>query len=459
MPSFDYDLFVIGAGSGGVRAARLASTLAKKRVAIAEEQEIGGTCVIRGCVPKKLLVYGSEFALAFKDAERFGWSVTSTGFDWVTLRNEVQKEVARLSGIYQQNLLKAGVDVFESRATLVDRNTVRLLSTGRTYSAKHILIATGSRTLVPSMTPGYELGIASSDAFQLAKLPESIVIVGGGYIACEFASIFNGLGVHTTLVCRSDRVLRGFDRDVREQLQSDLQRLGISVVSEAVVESVRPLVGGRRKIAVSNGASLEADHLLWAIGRRPNTEGLGLDHVGVTLRDKAVVVDDFSRTNISSISAIGDVTDRLNLTPVAIREATAFVATELLNKPSAFDHSEVASAVFSQPAVGAVGLTEEEARAKGHRLKIFSTKFLPMKHVVAGNEQRVLMKLIVDAGDDRVLGVHIVGAEAPELIQLAAIAVKARLQKSQWDLTCAVHPTAAEELVLLSEPTLSDAVA
>jgi glutathione reductase (NADPH) len=455
--NYDYDLFVIGAGSGGVRAARLASGKAGKRVAIAEQQEIGGTCVIRGCVPKKLLVYGSEFGQAFRDARGFGWTVDWARFDWPKLRDAVQDEVARLSGLYRQNLNNAGVEIFEDRAVVIDPHTVRLTRTGRSVSAERILIATGGHTWRPETIPGQEFGITSTDAFLLGALPSRIVIAGGGYIAVEFATIFSGLGVETTIVYRGERILRGFDHDIRAHVQADLQRTGVNVLCGATIAGVTLLENGRKLVTLSSSMRFEVDQVMWAVGRVPNTTGLGLENAGVKLAESgAVIVDDYSRTNVASIWAVGDVTDRINLTPVAIREAVAFVETEFMGRPAAFDHADVASAVFSRPPVGAVGLTEEEARARGHRLKVFRTTFRPMKHILAGNEQRVLMKLVVDCADDRVLGVHIAGVDAPEMIQLAAIAVKARLTKAQWDATCAVHPTGAEELVLMGEPISHD---
>ncbi|MBY0564794.1 MAG: glutathione-disulfide reductase [Hyphomonadaceae bacterium] len=457
MTQYDYDLFVIGAGSGGVRAARLASSKAGARTAIAEQQEIGGTCVIRGCVPKKLLVYGAEFAQSFRDAKGFGWTVEWARFDWPKLRDAVQAEVARLSGLYRQNLDKAGVAIVEDRAVVVDPHTVRLTHSNRTVTAARILIATGGHTWRPETTPGQQLGITSTDAFLLDELPQSIVIAGGGYIACEFATIFSGLGVDTTIVYRGERILRGFDHDIRAHVQADLERTGVRIVCGSIIEEVKALPERRKLVTLANAMRLETDQVMWAVGRVPNTSGLGLASAGVAMAENgAVIVDEYSRTNAPSIFAVGDVTDRINLTPVAIREAVAFVETEFMGRTAAFDHADVASAVFSRPPVGAVGLTEEAARAKGHKLKVFRTTFRPMKHILAGNEQRVLMKLVVDAHSDRVLGVHIAGVDAPEMIQLAAIAVKAGLTKAQWDATCAVHPTGAEELVLMGEPISHD---
>lgn len=455
MPKHDYDLFVIGAGSGGVRAARLAAKAGAK-VAVAEQVQVGGTCVLRGCVPKKLLVYGSEFAQHFRDAAGFGWSVEAPRFDWATLRDRVQAEVNRLSGLYSKNLGAAGVEVFDDRAIVVDPHTVRLVREGRKLTAARILVAVGGHTLRPQ-TPGQELGITSTDAFLLEALPGSIVIAGGGYIALEFANIFSGLGVDTTVIYRGERVLRGFDRDIRMHVQSEMERSGVKIVCGVTSADLSALPGGRKLATLSTGAKLEADHFMWAIGREPNTNGTGLEAAGVRLTERgAVAVDAYSRSSVPTIWAVGDATDRLNLTPVAIREAVAFVETEFMGRPTAFDHVDVASAVFCRPAVGAVGLTEEQARAKLGNLRIFRTTFRPMRNILAGNEQRTLMKLVVAVESDRVVGVHIAGPEAPELIQLAAIAVKAGLTKAQWDATCAVHPTAAEELVLMGEPIAHD---
>lgn len=456
MPQYDYDFFVIGAGSGGVRAARLASK-AGARVAIAEQVQVGGTCVLRGCVPKKLLVYGAEFGQAFRDAKGFGWTVEWARFDWATLRDHVQAEVNRLSGLYQKNLDAASVEVIEDRAIVVDPHRVRLTGDGREFTAERILIAVGGHTSRPADIPGQELGITSTDCFTLASLPSSVVIAGGGYIALEFANIFSGLGVETTVVYRGERILRGFDHDIRAHVQADMQRTGVHIMCGSTITGVEAIGENRKLVTLSNSMRIETDHVLWAIGREPNTNGMGLEAAGVRLTARgAVAVDEFSRSSVPSIWAIGDVTDRVNLTPVAIREAVAFVETEFMGRPTSFDHADVASAVFSRPAVGSVGLTEEQAREKVGKIRVFRTNFRAMKNILAGNEQRVLMKLIVAADSDRVVGVHIAGSEGPELIQLAAIAVKAGLTKAQWDATCAVHPTAAEELVLMGEPIAHD---
>jgi glutathione reductase (NADPH) len=456
MPQYDYDLFVIGAGSGGVRAARLAGKLGK-RVAVAEQVQVGGTCVLRGCVPKKLLVYASEFSQSFRDAKNFGWSVDWARFDWPTLRDNVQAELNRLSDIYCKNLGAADVEILLDRAVVIDPHTVRLTREGRSVTAERILIAVGGHTYRPTEIKGQEYGITSTDAFLLEELPARIVIAGGGYIALEFASVFAGLGVETTVVYRGERVLRGFDHDIRAHVQSDMQRAGVHILCGSTITEIAPLANGKKLATLSNSMQIEADQVMWAIGRAPNTNGLGLEKAGVKLTERgAVVVDAFSRSSVPSISAVGDVTDRVNLTPVAIREAVAFVQTEYLSKPTPMDHADIASAVFSSPPIGAVGLSEEDALKQGRKLSIFRTNFRPMRHVFAGNEQRSLMKLVVDRQTDRVLGVHIAGPDAPEMIQLAAIAVKAGLTKAQWDATCAVHPTAAEELVLMGEPVAHD---
>lgn len=454
MPQYDYDLFVIGAGSGGVRAARLAAKAGAK-VAIAEDQEVGGTCVVRGCVPKKLLVHGAEFAGHMRDAAGFGWSIEPATFSWETLRDNVQAEVHRLSGLYLKNLSAAGAELIAQRARVAGPNEVELAS-GRRISARRILIATGGHTYRPRGIKGQDLGISSTDAFLLSELPKSILIVGGGYIALEFASIFNGLGVETVVAYRGDQVLRGFDEDIRAHVQMEMTASGVNILTNVNVAELSVSPGGRRLAKLDDGQTLEVDQVMFAIGREPNTPGLGLEAVGVKLTERgAVMVDQYGRSSVDSISAVGDVTDRINLTPVAIREAAAFVETEFMDRPAAFDHADVASAVFCKPTVGAVGLTEAQAREKG-RARIFKSLFRPMRNILANNPQRTLMKLVVDAESDVVVGVHLAGPEAAELIQVAAIAVKAKLTKAQWDATCAVHPTAAEELVLMGEPVAHD---
>jgi glutathione reductase (NADPH) len=447
---YDCDLFTIGAGSGGTRAARIAA-LAGAKVAVAEEYRIGGTCVIRGCVPKKLLVYGSEFRQLFRDAAGFGWQVGHPHFDWPTLRHNVQQEVSRLSGLYAQNLAKAGVTTLEDRAEIVDAHTVRLVRQNRTVTAERILLATGGRAVLPRGFPGAEFAITSNEAFGLDSLPRRIVIAGGGYIALEFATIFHGLGVETTLVYRGTHVLRGFDDDVRNHVQTEIQRLGIHVKTGAMFARIEQLSHGYA-CELTDGTHLETDLVMFAIGREPYTEGLGLERAGVSLTPEgAIKVDAYSQSSVPSIYAVGDVTNRVNLTPVAIREGHAFADTVYHAKPTAVEHDNIPHAVFCHPTVGFVGLTEASARAKLGAIDVYRTTFRPMKHILANNPERTLMKLVVDASTDRMLGVHIAGADAPEIIQLAAVAVKAGLTKAQWDSTVALHPTAAEELVLMRQ--------
>jgi glutathione reductase (NADPH) len=451
MAEYDYDLFVIGAGSGGVRAARVAS-MAGARVAVAEEYRVGGTCVIRGCVPKKLMVYASEFAKTFKLAEGYGWSgCRDATFDWREFLTAKDLEIARLSGIYTSNLGKAGVDLIQAKARFTGPHTVELVGKGKSVTAAKILIATGGRPKVPAV-PGAEFAITSNEAFHLPDLPKSIVVVGGGYIAVEFACIFHALGVKTTLVYRGANLLRGFDEDVRAHLADEFHKSGLRVGLACEHLSIEKNEDGTLTSHMSNGMHIVSEQVMFATGREPYVEGLGLDKAGVKLDDRgAVVVDEYSKTNVGHIWAVGDVTDRINLTPVAIREGHAFADTEFNNKPTSFDHADVATAVFSQPPVGVVGLTEAEARHAFPAVDIYLTRFRPMKTLFAGDESRMLMKLVVDAASGRVLGVHIVGPDAAEMIQIAAVAVKAGLTKAQWDETCAVHPTAAEELVTLRE--------
>jgi glutathione reductase (NADPH) len=451
MTTYDYDLFVIGAGSGGVRAARL-TALDGKRVAIAEEHRVGGTCVIRGCVPKKFMVMASEVSHALHIAEGYGWSFDNARFDWPTFLQAKDVEIARLSGIYAANLGKAGVDLIHGRAVLRDAHTVEILGKDQTITAERILIATGGRPWVPDSLPGIEHAITSEEAFHLPELPKRILIAGGGYIAVEFAGIFAGLGVETTLIYRGPNILRGFDDDVRAHLAGEIEKRGIKVILGCQHEKLEKTDTGIVN-HLENGMTIETDVVMFATGRVPHVKDLGLDTAGVALNDKgAIQVDTWSRTTADNIWAIGDVTDRINLTPVAIREAVAFHQTVYRDTPTAFDYEAVASAVFSQPPVGVVGLSEAEARrscSKG--VDVYLTRFRPMKYAFTGSDERVLMKLVVDAETQRVVGVHIVGPESPEMIQLAAIAVKAGLTKAQWDATCAVHPTMAEELVTLKD--------
>ena len=447
---YDYDLFVIGAGSGGVRAARIASR-AGARVAIAEEYRIGGTCVIRGCVPKKLLVYGAEFAQGFADAKGFGWTVGNAVFDWATLRDNVQKEVARLSGFYTTNLHKAGVTPFEERAEVVDAHKVKLPKSGSEISAERILIATGGSPQLLDGLPGLEHGISSNEAFLLEKFPERMLIVGGGYVALEFANIFHGLGARTRIVHRGDRMLRGFDDDLRAHLHIETERAGVQLTMKTTLTKIEK---GRDalRVTLSTGEHVEADQVLFAIGRHPNTKALGLERAGVTLdKSGAVAVDEYSQSNVESIYAIGDVTNRVNLTPVAIRDGHAFADTVYNKRPTPVDHRSVPSAVFGRPPIGTVGLGEGDARHSHGEIDIYRTNFRPMRNMLSGNQERTLMKLVVDRKTDQLLGVHIAGEDAPEMAQLAAVAVKAGLTKKQWDSTLALHPTAAEELMLMRE--------
>ncbi|WP_372708287.1 glutathione-disulfide reductase [Brevundimonas sp.] len=452
--TYDYDLFVIGAGSGGVRAARL-TALGGKRVAIAEEHRVGGTCVIRGCVPKKFMVMASDFSHQFETAEGYGWTVEAS-FDWPKFIQTKDVEIARLSGIYVANLGKAGVDLIHGRAVLKDVHTVEVThrdgGESRTITAENILIATGGRPWLPADLSGVEHAITSEQAFHLPELPKRILIAGGGYIAVEFAGIFAGLGVETTLIYRGPNILRGFDDDVRAHLAGEIEKRGIKVIlgcqHSEIVKTESGLVN-----RLENGMEIETDVVMFATGRAPHVTALGLDAAGVDLDDKgAIKVDALSKTTADNIWAIGDVTDRMNLTPVAIREAVCFHETVYLDNPQHFDYEAVATAVFSQPPVGTVGLSENEARhACSGEVDVYLSRFRPMKYAFTGSDERMLVKLVVDATSQKVVGVHIVGPEAPEMIQLAAIAVKAGLTKAEWDATCAVHPTMAEELVTLKE--------
>jgi glutathione reductase (NADPH) len=450
MASYDYDLFVIGAGSGGVRAARLAA-ISGARVGVAEEHRVGGTCVIRGCVPKKFMVYASEVSSMLKAAQGYGWSKCEATFDWPAFLEAKDAEIARLSGIYVTNLQNAGADLVHDRADLLDAHTVKLRDDGRTFTADKILIATGGRPVVPEGLEGREHVITSEEAFHLPELPKRIVIVGGGYIAVEFAGIFNGLGVDTTLIYRGANILRGFDNDVRMHIAGEMEKRGINVLTGC--EHLKLEKSGDGVIGhLSNGHELGSDIVMYATGRAPHTRGLGLENAGVALNEKgAVIVDQFSKTNVDNIWAVGDVTDRINLTPVAIREGAAFAETEFRNNPTTFDHDMVASAVFSQPPIGAVGLSEADARRGGRKVDIYKAVFRPMKVTFYGGEERTMMKLVVDAETDMILGCHVVGPDSPEMIQMAAIAMKMGVTKKQWDSTCAVHPTAAEELVTMRE--------
>lgn len=453
MAGYDYDLFVIGGGSGGVRAARVAAALGK-RVGIAEEYRFGGTCVIRGCVPKKLFVYASQFPEHFEDAAGYGWTVARASFDWKTLIANKDREIARLEAIYKRNVEGAGGEAFQTRATLVDRHTVRLESGGRTVTADQILIATGGRPAAHPALPGHQYCIFSNEAFHLEELPRSIVIEGGGYIAVEFANIFHGLGVETTLVYRGTEILGRFDMDIRRTLHETMEKKGIRIVCHALLERVAKRPDGRLDALICGGEVLTADQIMLAIGRHPNTESLGLEAIGVQLgKTGVIVVDAYSRSSVENVWAIGDVTNRLQLTPVAIHEAMCFVETAFKDNPTAPDHETVATAVFSQPEIGTVGLSEDDAAKRFAELEIYRASFRPMRHTLSGRDEKMLMKLVVDATTRKVLGAHILGPDAGEMAQLLGIPIKAGLTKDDFDRTMAVHPTAAEELVTMYKPS------
>ncbi len=453
----DYDLFVIGAGSGGVRAARIAAGYGA-RVAIAEEYRVGGTCVIRGCVPKKLLVYASRFADDFEDAAGFGWSLPERPhFDWGSLIRSKDKEIGRLEAAYGKTLAAAGVELLRTRAILdgpgVDGVGRVRLADGRVVTAKHILIATGATPNIDATLPGNEHVISSNEAFDLKALPKRIVIAGGGYIAVEFAGIFHGLGAETTLLYRGKQILRGFDEDVRQGLADAYAARGINIVLGQVVTRVDQTASGLTG-TLSDGSVLHADQIMFAIGRNPNSRGLGLETAGVTCDAAgAIAVDAFSRTSVPGIYAVGDVTNRLNLTPVAIREGHAFADTVFGGQSIAVDHSTVPTAVFSTPEIGTVGLSEADARAKAgggpDAIHIYKTSFRPMRNTLGGRNERILMKIVVDGVSDRVLGVHILGPDAGEMAQVLAIAVRLGARKTDFDATMALHPSAAEELVTM----------
>jgi glutathione reductase (NADPH) len=445
----DYDLFVIGGGSGGVRAARMAARTGA-RVGIAEEYRYGGTCVIRGCVPKKLLVYASHYRDEFEDAAAYGWTVGGASFDWTALRDNVQREVGRLSGAYESLLDGAGVERFQSRAVLDDTNTVRLLAGDRRLTAGTILIATGSWPFIPHI-PGREHIASSNEMFTLERLPERIAIVGGGYIGVEFASIFNGLGVDVTLIYRGDKILRGFDDDLRACLMQAMRERGIRLLLNKYLARIEA-AGDEKLIVFEDGEELRAGCLMYATGRVPLTAHMGLMEAGVKLGlDGEILVDAYSRSTVETVYAVGDVTDRVNLTPVAIDEAMRFVDTVFRDTPSPVDHRFIPTAVFSQPEIGTVGLTEAAARAQYGEVDIYKSVFRPMKHVMPGRQERMLMKLVVDAASGRVLGCHIIGPEAAEMAQLLAIPLRMGATKPDFDATMALHPSLAEELVTMRE--------
>ena len=446
---YDYDLFVIGAGSGGVRAGRIAAKHGAK-VAVAEEFRVGGTCVIRGCVPKKLLVYASRFAEEFEDAVGFGWTSEKVSFDWSTLIENKDKEIDRLNKAYIRNLEASGAELIQERATIKDKHTVELAS-GRSVTAKYILIATGAAPFVPRHLPGHELAITSNEAFHLERLPRRIVIVGGGYIAVEFAGIFAGLGVETILVLRGEQILRGFDEDIRAHLAAEMKKKGIEIKTSADVSKIERSGDGVR-VTLEDGSVIGAGQIMFATGRIPNTSGLGLGNVGLHGNAHgAVAVNEFSQTAVDNIYAVGDVTNRVNLTPVAIREGHAFADNVFGGKSITVNHNLVPTAVFSQPELGVVGLTEAQARETHSKIDIYKTSFRAMKHTLSGRDERTFMKLVVNAETDVVLGCHIAGEGAGEMAQLLGIAITCGATKAQFDATLAVHPTASEELVTMRE--------
>lgn len=452
---YDFDLFVIGGGSGGVRAARIAA-LAGAKVAIAEEYRMGGTCVIRGCVPKKFMVYASDYGKKIKEAGGYGWSVGDISYNHQAFSAAMHAEVDRLSGLYMSGQKNAGVTVFEERAEFEDAHTLKLQTSGETVTAKKILIAVGGRPWRPTEEelPGVEHTITSNEIFGLDALPKHLVIAGGGYIAVEFAHVFAGLGVETCLVYRGDTVLRGFDDDVRTTVHEGLKDAGVRVVTHTVFERIEKTDDAEcpLKLTLTNGVHLDADVIMMATGRVPNTEGLNCAAAGVELNDKgAVIVDEWSKTNVDNIWAVGDVTDRVALTPVALREGHAFADTEFGDHAWHFEHDNIATAVFSQPEVGTVGLSEKEARRMFGEVDIYKTQFRPMKNMLSGSGSRVLMKIVVKADDQRVVGVHIVGDDAAEMIQAVGIAVKMGATKDDFDRTCALHPSVAEELVTMRQ--------
>lgn len=445
---YDYDLFVIGAGSGGVRASRIASGFGAK-VAVAEEFRVGGTCVIRGCVPKKLLVYASHFSEDFESARGYGWQVGEASFDWKTLIARKDAEIDRLNGLYIKNLEGAGVEIINGRATVEGPNSVRVGD--RIITAKYILVATGGWPTMPDV-PGIEHAITSNEALHLDDLPDDIVIVGGGYIAVEFAGIFNGMGSKVTQLYRSEQILRGFDSEIRAKLHEEMVKKGIDVRTNTNITAIEKTADGL-SLTLTDGSVLKTQAVMYATGRAPNTKGLGLETAGVALDNKgAVIVDHYSKTNVDSIYAVGDVTDRVALTPVAIKEGHAFALTVFDDTPTAPEHDMIPTAVFSQPPIGTVGFSESDARAKYGELEIYTSEFRPMKHTLGGSDERAFIKVIVDKASNVVVGAHMIGLDSAEIIQGIGIAVKAGLTKKQFDQTVAVHPSSAEEFVLMRNP-------
>jgi len=452
MTAYDYDLFVIGGGSAGVRASRMAA-LSGARVAIAEESRMGGTCVIRGCIPKKLFVYASNFSDDFEDAAGFGWTVGPSRFDWPTLVANKDKEIARLESVYTRNVRAAGVEVFADRAVFEGPHTLRLLNEDRAVTAEKILIATGNRPTrelgTSHVIPGGNLCITSNEAFHLEKLPKRILIAGGGYVALEFAHIFHGLGVEVSLVYRGEKVLRGFDEDIRDALHESMARRGLHVALGCEFTRIEKR-GDCLHAETNKGDVIEADQIMLAIGRAPNTEMLHVEKAGVALgRRGEVVVDRYSRTSAEHVYAIGDVTDRVQLTPVAIHEAMCFVKTVFEGKPTAPEHENIATAVFTTPEIGVVGMSEMKALGTGHSIDVYKSTFKPLRHTMTGRDEKMMMKLIVDQKSDTVLGCHIFGHGAAEIVQIVGVALKMGATKAQFDSTIALHPSAAEELVTM----------
>ena len=450
MPRYDFDLLTIGAGSGGVASSRRAGSYGA-RVAICEELRVGGTCVLRGCIPKKLLVYGAQFADAFADAEGFGWTVPPADFDWPKLIEAKDKEIGRLSQIYINMLNNAGVEIIDGHAALTDPHSVEVA--GRTYTAENILIATGSWPETPNL-PGIEHVISSNEALDLQKLPSRIVIVGGGYIAVEFAGIFSGFGSEVVELIRRPELLYGFDDDIRVALGEEMRLRGVDIRGRTQVARIDKVATGYI-VTTTAGDKVETDLVMYATGRRPNTKGMGLEEVDVRINETgAVVVDEWQRSSVPNIYAIGDVTDHINLTPVAIAEGRAIAETLFNSNPVKMDHANVPSAVFSQPPIGTVGLTEERARQEYGEVDVYIARFKPMKNTLSGREERTLMKLVVDQRSDRVLGCHMLGPDAPEIVQGLAIAIKSGATKRMFDQTVGIHPSAAEEFVTMREKTV-----
>lgn len=453
MTDFDYDFFVIGGGSGGVRAGRLIAGMGK-RVGIAEEYRWGGTCVIRGCVPKKLMVYASQFSEEFESAKGFGWTVGESHFDWKTLIANKDTEIDRLEGLYQKGLANNNAEIINSRAELRGKHEVYLKAEDKTVTAEKILIAVGGTPSRRAGVDGDELCITSDEVFHLKELPKSIVIAGGGYIAVEFACIFAGLGSKVTLVYRGEQILRGFDNDVRQALHDEMIEKGIDVRLMQTFNKIEGRKDGAKTVTLSDGSSIKVDEVMLAIGRDPMTANLGLEAAGVAMDGRGFVkVDDYSRTNIENIWAVGDVTNRMALTPVAIHESMCLIETEFKNNPTKPDHDLIATAVFSQPEIGTVGLSEEAAGEKYSKLNVFRAHFRPMRNTLSGSSEKMLMKIIVDADTDIVVGLHIMGHSAGEMAQTLGIAVKMKATKADFDRTMAVHPTAAEELVTMYAPS------